>query len=259
MSDSHGLVAFGAFLTGSIAVARQNFAEATRIAGEPLRAAIGLWEAKFYHGLGHRKIALEMSLQNLAYCEQKRYRGITALLYSFIGRLILPDSLEEARRYLTLAGELSAATDHIEGVIHEKDLAAAIHLSEDHPDLAHIEASEGLQMAESHKYGVDTIDLLLTLANSALARHAPAEAFRYAKQALERSTQPECGYVWGKADALHLMGLAHRDSGERDSARARFQQAAELRTHIEHPGANDSREKAADFEAFEQPVGSFDV
>ncbi len=258
-SDSQGLVAFGAFLTGRIAVARHNFAEATRVAGEPLRAAIGLWEAKFYHCLGHRDKALEMSLQNLAYCEQKRYKGITALLYAFIGHLILPDSLAEARRYLALAGRLSAATDHVEGVIHEKDLAAAIHLHEDHPDLAHAEASEGFQLAEEHKYGVDAIDLLLTLARAAVARQAPTEAFRHAKLALERSTQPECGYVWGKADALHLMGLAHRDSGERDHARARFQQAAEFRAGIEHPGANESREKAADCDAFEQPVDSFDV
>lgn len=258
-SDSQGLVAFAALMTGKIASARKNFAEATRIAGEPLLAAIGLWEAKFYHCLGHREKALEMSLQNLAYCEQKRYKGITALIYAFVGQLILPDSLPQAHRYLSLSSKLSAATDHVEGVIHEKDLAAAIHLYEDHPDLAHAEASEGLHLAEAHAYGIDAIDLLLTLARTALARHAPAEAFRYAKLALERSTQPECGYAWGKADALHLMGLAHRDSGERDQARARFQQAADFRAGIEHPGANDSREKAADCDAVEQPIDSFDL
>lgn len=250
-SDSHGLVAFSAFMTGKVASARENFAEATRVSGEPLRAAVGLWEAKLQYHLGNHKTALEMSLANLAYCEQRRYKGVTALLYVFIGHLVLADSQAEARRYLSLASQLSSSTDHVESMIHEKDLTAAIHLREDHADLAHAAASEGLLLAETHGYGLDAIELLLTLARASLARHAPAEAFRHAKQALDRSTTPECGYVWGKADALHLMGLAHRDLGERDNAHARFKQATEVRASIEHPGAKDSREQAEDFTVIE--------
>jgi hypothetical protein len=48
----------------------------------------------------------------------------------------------------------------------------------------------------------------------------------------------------GRADALHLLGLAHRDKGERDKARERFEQAAEIRARIEHPEAEDSRAQA---------------
>lgn len=251
MSDSHGLVGFAAFLTGRLAQARQNFADATNVAGEPLRAAIGLWETNLHFHTGNRKAALEMSLANLAYCEQRRYKGVTALLYAFVGHLVLPDSLSEARRYLSSASQLSASTDHVEGIIHAKDLAAAIHLHEKHPDLAYTEASEGLLLAETHKYGIDAIDLLLTAARSSLARKAPAEALRHAQLALDRSIDPECGYVWGEADALHLLGLAHRDLDEREKATERFQKAAEIRCRIGHPEADDSRAQAGDIPMIE--------
>ncbi|HRI63745.1 MAG TPA: tetratricopeptide repeat protein, partial [Polyangium sp.] len=79
---------------------------------------------------------------------------------------------------------------------------------------------------------------------SCLALNRPSESLRHAKLALDRSTDPECGYAWGEADALHLLGLAHRDLGQRDQARQRFEQAAAIRARIEHPDAEDSRARA---------------
>lgn len=240
----HSYLATAAFLTGEIPSARKHFAEAMRVDDKPLHSYVGVLQIQFRLRLGDRAGALEQSRQNLTTCERNGWRHVVGLLYTLLGHLVFPDARCEARRYLVLARDWTARTGHMEVILRAHLLAAAIE-QETHPDLAHAEASEGLLLADTHGFGLYAIDLLLSLARIEIYVKNSIEAIGHAKLALARSTDPECGYAWGEADALHLLGLAHHALGERDTARDRFQQAAEIRTRIEHPEAQDSLARAA--------------
>jgi tetratricopeptide (TPR) repeat protein len=243
MMMCHTYLGTAAFLIGEIANARRHFVKATFIECRPLYAGRGVLEADFRRRVGEQALGMEQSQQNLAICEYRQWNDLVAVVHTTLGHFVLQSECSEAQRHLAKSRAWARKGD-LEVTLRAHRLAAEIELHENHPELAHAEASEGLLLAETHGYGLYAIDLLLLLARACLASSRPSESFRHAKLALDRSTDSECGYVWGEADALHLLGLSLRDLGQRDQARERFEQAASVRARIEHPDAEDSRTQA---------------
>jgi hypothetical protein len=71
------------------------------------------------------------------------------------------------------------------------------------------------------------------------------EALAAAREALDLATAPECKDAWGEADAAHGWSLAFEALGQRDHARRAFEQALAVRTRIEHPQAQATRDALA--------------
>ena len=148
----------------------------------------------------------------------------------------------------TALGEVRGWTDRtrdIELTLRAYCLASAIALHDRHLAGAQAEAASGLPLAESCGYRLIAIDLLLQQAAISLAVPDPAASLVVARQAHGMSTRAECRYVWGEADALHAIGLAHLALGELGAARAPLEQSAEIRERIGHPRLTDTRRALA--------------
>jgi hypothetical protein len=76
--------------------------------------------------------------------------------------------------------------------------------------------SAPVPVADTCGFGKYSIDLRLAHADTLLAAGDAHKALRNARDALDRSQQPDCEYAWGKADGHHSCGVAHlRLSGDR--------------------------------------------
>jgi serine/threonine-protein kinase len=111
-------------------------------------------------------------------------------------------------------------------------LAASIALAARDLTTAQAEAETDLFLAESCGYVLTRIDLLLWSARIALAIPDRVLALSHAQTALTLSKTPGCGYAWGEAEALHLIGLAHAGLGDAASARAPLERALALRQDL---------------------------
>lgn len=93
---------------------------------------------------------------------------------------------------------------------------------------------------------LDRIDLLLLRGYLLLRRGDTAGAENDARDALAYAMAPECGYLWGEADALHLLSLVllcGRRSGviRVKEAAAHLADELELRERMQDPKAEDVR------------------
>jgi len=122
-------------------------------------------------------------------------------------------------------------------------LATAIAVRDGHLVGAQAEIDTGIPLAEACGYQLAVIELLLRRAAIDLALPEPLSAQTTARRAFVMST--ECGYVWGEADALHVMGLANIALGERGAARGPLEQAADIRKRIGHKGLAATLESLA--------------
>jgi hypothetical protein len=52
---------------------------------------------------------------------------------------------------------------------------------------------------------------------------------------LKRSQEPDCQYAWGKADGLHLLGIAHARLGDKQLPYEYLTHAVKKRRPLEHP------------------------
>ena len=135
------------------------------------------------------------------------------------------------------AREWTNQSGYMECILRAHILAAEIsYCSGDFPK-ALTEVTTGLNQAEGCGFGKFAIDLLLQLAKLHLAIPDARAALRNARQALDRSEHPDCGYAWGEANALHLCGICHKELKEPELARKRLEAALKIRKRIQHPGA----------------------
>ncbi|MFM9103600.1 MAG: hypothetical protein ACKOPS_20620, partial [Cyanobium sp.] len=107
--------------------------------------------------------------------------------------------LEAIRAWTSRTGEM-------EWIITAHLLAARQALAMGDNQAALAEAELGLLHAETCGYGLLRIELLLALAGLRLAWPDPPAAIQAARQALDLSAAPECGYAWGEADAAQAWG-----------------------------------------------------
>jgi tetratricopeptide (TPR) repeat protein len=167
--------------------------------------------------------------------EVPRYRLLRGLLAA------RHDDLKVARSALDDVRSWTDRTHDVEVAIRAYGLAAEIATKEQRLDAALAEAHNGIALAESCGHEIALVDLLNTLAAGHLASSEPAKAFEYAQRAFRRAERDGCDYMWGKADSLHWGGLAKAHLGESGEARARLEQAIELRAALGDPRVSQTR------------------
>jgi hypothetical protein len=96
---------------------------------------------------------------------------------------------------------------------------------------------EGLHVARHCGLGLYHIELLCEQAEIDLAREQAPAAEKAAREALRRASALDCQFLWGAAEAGHLLGRAL--AGQRRFAEARdfLTKTLALRRRIGHPGA----------------------
>jgi tetratricopeptide (TPR) repeat protein len=230
------------FALGDITAAAEDFQSASKLAGVPLYSDIGIHEAECKLLRGDRPGALSQTQANLEIAARNKWNDILCRCDALLARLLLPDDparagqhLQDARAFATRSGVVSLQLRcfHAACELH-------LHLG-DYPQ-AIAEAEAGILLADTCGFGKYSIDLRLALAETLLAAGGDArKALQSARDALDRSEQPDCAYAWGKADGLHFCGLAHLRLGERELARQRLTAALELRERLGHGRIEETR------------------
>lgn len=244
IEDSHAYLAWSLALAGEVKSAVTHFATAARLEGELLYSIRGIMEAEFRRLRGDLVGSRERCLNNLQICEDNGWARHVARIHTLLGRLVLHEDPNEARRHLGFARGWTQRSGDMEVLLRAHLLASEIALAMKDPRESLDEAEGGRVQADALGFGLYAIDLRLAAARAHLMRGDYNDALRYAQQALDRAMHPNCGYAWGQADAEHLIGLALRNLNERELARARFLAAESIRKRIRHPGAAESQRAA---------------
>jgi len=194
-------------LTGELNVARTHSAQAERLVRSD-------WfiEELYWSELCAR-VGDEIDVRALVESHLQVYTGgghqrYVARCHALLGRLALPGDAPAARYHLALARDWATRTGDLEVILQVHQLAAALHHLTNDLDAALADLNEGGHIADDHGMGLYSIDLRIARARAHLDRNDPIAAQRDAREALDRSNDPECGYVWGEADAAHLLGEA---------------------------------------------------
>jgi hypothetical protein len=97
---------------------------------------------------------------------------------------------------------------------------------------------EGLHLARQCGLGLYLVELLCEQAELALARADAAAAEGPATAALERASADDCRFLWGMAEAGHLLGQALAAQGRPREARLFLEPTLARRRRLGHPGAD---------------------
>jgi tetratricopeptide (TPR) repeat protein len=163
---------------------------------------------------------------------------------ALLTRLCLSEATE-AGEQLKQAREFANYSGHVELQLRCFHAACELNVHLGDYSTAITEAEAGIFLANTCGLGKYSIDLRLALAETLLATEISTDdarkALQSARNALDRSEQPDCAYAWGQADGLHFCGLAHLRLGERELARQRLAAALELRERLGHGRIEETR------------------
>jgi tetratricopeptide (TPR) repeat protein len=229
------------FALGDITDAAADFQRATELTGQPLPGLRAIQEAESKLARGDRPGALSQTQANREWGTRYNYNDTLCRCNALLARLLLPDDPAQAARHLQDARVFASRSGDVELQLRCFHAACELHRHlGDYPQ-AIAEAEAGILLADTCGYGRCSIDLRLALAETLLAAGDARKALQNARNALDRSERPDCQYAWGKADGLHLCGLAHLRLGERDLARQRLTAALELRARLSHGRLEETR------------------
>jgi tetratricopeptide (TPR) repeat protein len=230
-------------LSGAVADARSAYARAIDLEGGLLSSVGGDSHARFMVLTGELESASDQLQHCLSLAEEHGWGRDRASAHVNLGLLRLRDDVRSARNHLTPARDWAARTGDRELMIEVHRLAAGILAATDDVDGALAELADALQEADLHGYGLHSIDLRLDRATLHLGRGYPEGAQRDARDALDRSNDPDCAYAWGDANAAHLLAEALLAQGDQRTAKRYFTDALRVRERIEHPGAALTRRR----------------
>jgi len=220
---------------GAVAAARDDFAAAIQLEGEPTDSSD---HARHHLDLGDFVAARALADHGLAEARSSRpnyvprFDAVLARIDLAEGRDPTPH-LDEIRASTSRTGDMQ--------YIIEAHLLAARHLlARGDTQSALGETETGLLHAVACGYGLLRIELLVTLARIRVAWPDPPKAIQAAREALDLAAHPDCGYAWGEADAAQAWGEAYFANGELALAQRAFTRALEVRRRIEHPGAPET-------------------
>jgi tetratricopeptide (TPR) repeat protein len=229
-------------LLPAIAASLSDFKRATELddAG-PLYSSRGAYEAERHFLRGDTADALRQTKINREIAFRNELKYDICRCDALLARLLICDdpahasqSLQDARTFASASGvvELQLCCFQAAGELqrHLGDFTKGIE-----------EAEAGVLLADTCGFGKYSIDLRLMLAETLLAAGEGDKALKHARNALDRSQQEECEYAWGKADGLHICGLAFRRLGDRELARVCLSASLELREHLGHGRVEETR------------------
>jgi tetratricopeptide (TPR) repeat protein len=157
---------------------------------------------------------------------------------------------EAARRQ----GDLSGSGAHVQAasnwVLHSGSIEhlCLLHLvqarlarCEGNGENAQHALTAGIHLARQCGLGLYLIELLCEQAEICLARADAPAAEHVAAAALERAQSPDCQFMWGAAEAGHLLGLALYQQGHFDRARRFLTRALARRRILGDPRMEQTR------------------
>jgi hypothetical protein len=224
---------------GELAATSADFAAATEMEGHPLYTLRGAQHARHHLDLGDPTAARALADHGLAMARRNRWNFDLPRFDALLARIVLVEGgdptphLDGIRAWTSRTGEM-------EWIIEAHLLAARHLLARGDIQGALGEAETGLLHAETCRYGLLRIELLVALARIRLAWPDPPKAIQAAREALDLATHPDCGYAWGEADAAQVWGEAYFANSELPLAQRAFTRALEVRRRIEHPGASET-------------------
>lgn len=252
-------------LKGDVTSALDDFlaaAELRQTGSSSLAGRLGVWQAELLLRLGRIDEAVRMTEWNLKESER---RWVTAeprcqLLLAEVARRAGDHS--EARELIRKAMEKGMETSGHKVILWACLAQARLTLDLDNLLVAEQALQEGLRIAEHCGYGIYYIDLLVTRGQLRLEQCdfvAAAEDARAALNGRRRdglvavthhepvdqlsfigARHPECGYVWGACDALHLLEQVMLAQGRREEAHRVLQERLTLRPDIQAHGAGQT-------------------
>ncbi|WNG17964.1 NACHT domain-containing protein [Cystobacter fuscus] len=225
---------------GEMNQANEHYNSAILLGSLHLTAFSTLRYAEFLLDVKPREIAARQVRQLLQLAEHHD-GSYMAHCYILRGHLNIPTDLPRARSYLDKARAWSDRTGDIDIVARSHELASCISLHEGDSKTAMVEANQGVRVADGCGMGIHSIKLRLALALACLDAAKPTHARDAALSALTRARHADCGYARGEADALHVLGIAHRRLGDIANAKNCFKTAEQTRMRIGHLGLEETR------------------
>lgn len=229
------------FALGDIADAATDFHRATELEGRPLISIRGIQQAECKLLQGDRPGARSQTQNNRELAVTNDWNDELCRCNALLAYLLLPEDPAQAAQYLQEARAFANRSGDVELQLRCFNTACELHLHlGDYPQ-AIAEAEAGVLLADTCGFGKYSIDLRLALAETLLAAGDARKALQNARNALDRSEEPDCQYAWGKADGLHFCGVAHLRLGEHELARQRLTAALELRERLGHGRIEETR------------------
>jgi hypothetical protein len=99
-------------------------------------------------------------------------------------------------------------------------------------DVGQLALDEGLRVARHCGFSLYQVELLCEQAELQLAGSCDTAAVRSAREAFELARSADCQFLWGAAEAGHLLGRALFACGRVADARAALERTLAIRHHI---------------------------
>jgi tetratricopeptide (TPR) repeat protein len=233
------------FALGDITAALADLQRANELEGKPLCSLRGVREAECKLLLGDRFGARAQTQANRELAVTNNWNDTLCRCNALLARLLLSEDPARAGQYLQEARAFANRSGDVELQLRCFYSACEIDLHLGNYPQAVAESEAGILLADTCGFGRFSIDLRLALAETLLAAGDAQKALQNARNALDRSEQPDCQYAWGKADGLHFCGVAHLRLGEHKLARQRLNAALELRERLAHGRIEETRRALA--------------
>ncbi|UQA60119.1 helix-turn-helix domain-containing protein [Polyangium aurulentum] len=221
---------------GEVDAATDVFAH-LRASDDGMRARRGLWEAEHLLAVGRKREAVEMTRANIEDCAYRGWAGHVAHGHALLGLSAACDDPADAEAHLVEVRRWASASGEVEMALRAHLLAAEIELARGRPDEAARHAGEGGHLAQVSGFWLARTRFDLIVARSAIAR-GDSNAAWLARSALEGAVDDD---AWGRADALHWVGVAYLKKGEGSAARSSLEGALALRARLRHPEVEATR------------------
>jgi hypothetical protein len=109
-------------------------------------------------------------------------------------------------------------------------------------DGAQLAVDEGLRVARHCGFWLYQVELLCEQAELLMAGFCDTSAVRSAREAFELASSPDCQFLWGAAEAGHMLGRALFACGRAGDARAALEKTLAIRHHIGDPRVEQTEE-----------------
>jgi len=156
--------------------------------------------------LGHNERARKLLLDCCSYAVERHSELDGAQCEVLLAELLRRErSYEAAGQALHRALAAAGRSGDVETLISGGLAQGRLRLDTGHLDAAAAALGPTLALANEHGFGTYRIDLLIARGALNLRRGDFDLAERDARDALAYAAAPGCGYLWGEADALHLL------------------------------------------------------
>ena len=229
------------FGLGNVTRAAFYFQRAAEFESEPLYSLRGIYEAESKLYRGDLQGATRQTKANLRIAARYSWNDTLCRCNALLARLLLPEDPSQAAQHLHDARAFANRSGDVDLQLRCFHSATELHRHLNDLPQSITEAESGILLADTCGFGKFSIDLRLALAETYLAAGDPHKALQNARNALDRSEAPDCQYAWGKADGLHLCGVAHLRLDEPELARQRLTAALEIRERLGHGRIEETR------------------